>query len=114
MENAALGAAIKNARRRRAWLVFEDESGISQHPVVRRTWAPRGQTPILTHTGGNWKRLSVAGAEVSDLAGLYRRVWSLGAAGVEIPVSIYRDGKTMDVRIKTTDRSRHLKAPKLH
>ena len=55
-------AAKKNAKRQRAWLVFEDESGVSQHPVVRRTWAPRGETPILTHTGRNWKRLSVAGA----------------------------------------------------
>src|SRR2546425_484713 len=27
-----------------------------------RTWAPRGETPILTPTGGNWKRLSIAGA----------------------------------------------------
>ncbi len=52
----------KNARRQRAWLVFEDESGVSQLPVVRRTWAPRGQTPVLTHTGGSWQRLSVAGA----------------------------------------------------
>src|SRR5439155_1407795 len=48
--------------RRRAWLVFEDESGVSQQPVVRRTWAPRGQTPVLIHTGGPWQRLSVAGA----------------------------------------------------
>ena len=31
-------------------------------PVVRRTSAPRGQTPILRHTRGDWKRLSVAGA----------------------------------------------------
>src|SRR4030095_13099011 len=38
------------------------ESGVSQLPVVRRTWAPRGQTPVLTHTGGSWQRLSVAGA----------------------------------------------------
>jgi hypothetical protein len=50
----------KNARRRHAWLVFEDESGLSQHPVVRRTWAPRGQTPILTHTLNHWQRVSVA------------------------------------------------------
>lgn len=62
MEDPALGAAKKNAWHRRAWLVFEDESGISQHPVVRRTWAPRGETPVLIHTGANWKRLSVAGA----------------------------------------------------
>ena len=62
LEDAALGAAKKNARRRRAWLLFEDESGVSQQPVVRRTWAPRGETPILTHTGASWKRLSIAGA----------------------------------------------------
>lgn len=62
MENDAVGAAKKNARRQRAWLVFEDESGVSQQPVVRRTWAPRGQTPVLIHTGGHWQRLSVAGA----------------------------------------------------
>ncbi len=62
VEDAALGAAKKNARRQHAWLIFEDESGVSQQPVVRRTWAPRGETPILIHTGGNWKRLSIAGA----------------------------------------------------
>ncbi len=62
MEADPLAAGKKNARRRRAWLVFEDESGLSHQPVVRRTWAPRGQPPVLTHTGANWKRLSVAAA----------------------------------------------------
>ena len=62
MEAPALAPGKKNARRRRAWLVFEDESGVSQQPVVRRTWAPRGATPVLTHTGGHWKRLSIAAA----------------------------------------------------
>jgi transposase len=55
-----LAAGKKNARRRHAWLVFEDESGLSQLPVVRRTWAPRGQTPVLTHTLNDWQRVSVA------------------------------------------------------
>ena len=57
-----LAAGKKNARRRRAWLVFEDESGLAQQPVVRRTWAPRGETPVLRHTLNSWKRLSVATA----------------------------------------------------
>jgi transposase len=51
----------KNARRRRAWLVFQDESGVSQRPPIRRTWAPRGETPVLIHAF-NWKKLSVATA----------------------------------------------------
>ena len=50
-----------NGQRRRAGLVFHDESSISQRPAARRTWAPRGQTPVLTHAF-NWKRLSVASA----------------------------------------------------
>ena len=58
--------------------------------------------------------LSVAGTQVVDLAGLYRRVWGLGAAGIEVPMSIYRDGKTFEARVKSGDRNRFLKTPKLH
>jgi hypothetical protein len=50
------GGALK----RGAWLCFLDESGVSLIPPVRRTWAPRGQTPILRHPG-HWKRASMAG-----------------------------------------------------
>jgi len=32
---------------------------VSLLPVVRRTWAPRGQTPVLVHRFG-WKRISLA------------------------------------------------------
>lgn len=62
MEAPAVAAGKKNARRWHAWIVFEDESGISEQPVVRRTWAPRGHTPVLIHTGAYWQRLSVAAA----------------------------------------------------
>ncbi len=48
----------KNARRRKAWILFQDESGISQRPPVRRTWAPRGETPVLIHAF-NWTKVSI-------------------------------------------------------
>jgi hypothetical protein len=51
----------KNARRRKAWIVFQDESGVSERPAVRRTWAPRGETPVLIHAF-NWKKLSLCAA----------------------------------------------------
>jgi len=54
-----LARGKKNARRRRAWIVFQDESGVSQRPPVRRTWAPRGETPVLIHAF-NWAKLSLA------------------------------------------------------
>lgn len=52
MEAARLGAGKKNAARLGAHLVFVDESGFLLIPTVRRTWAPRGQTPLLRH----WQR----------------------------------------------------------
>ena len=57
----AVAGGKKNARRRKAWLVFQDESGVSERPSVRRTWAPRGQTPTLIHAF-NWGKISVAAA----------------------------------------------------
>ena len=75
MEAPALAAGKKNARRRRAWIVFEDESGVSHRPVVRRTWAPRGHPPVLIHTGGNWSRLSIAAALAFRWDGRRRRCY---------------------------------------
>jgi hypothetical protein len=42
-------------------IVVWDESGASLLPVTRRTWAPRGQTPIIGHRF-KWKRCSMAAA----------------------------------------------------
>jgi S1-C subfamily serine protease len=58
--------------------------------------------------------LSVAGGKVTDLAGLFRRVWALGQAGVEVPLLINRDGKTFERQVRSTDRRRLLKGPVLH
>jgi hypothetical protein len=41
--------------------VFWDESGASLLPVTRRTWAPRGVTPVIRHRF-KWKRVSLATA----------------------------------------------------
>jgi transposase len=37
----------REAQQRGAHLVFLDESGFMLNPSVRRTWGPRGQTPVL-------------------------------------------------------------------
>jgi transposase len=39
---------VRRTRNRGAHLVFLDESGFMLSPTVRRTWAPRGQTPVLS------------------------------------------------------------------
>jgi S1-C subfamily serine protease len=58
--------------------------------------------------------LAVADREVNDLAAFFRRVWSLGKAGVEVPLTIYRDGRTFEARVTSGDRNRFLKGPSLH
>ncbi|MBX6321427.1 MAG: serine protease [Rhodospirillaceae bacterium] len=57
--------------------------------------------------------LAVAGDRVSGLADFYRRVWSLGEAGVSVPLTIYRDGRAIEVPVPSTDRGRLLKRPNL-
>ncbi|MEW2264474.1 hypothetical protein ACGF5T_25030 [Streptomyces sp. NPDC047853] len=47
--------------KKHAWIVFFDESGVSLLPEVRRTYAPRGRTPILRHRL-NRKRAGMAAA----------------------------------------------------
>ena|SRR5204863_739638 len=49
----------KNAARLGAHLVFADESGFLLAPLVAKTWAPRGCTPILRHRRGHRDKISV-------------------------------------------------------
>ena len=58
--------------------------------------------------------MAVAGEAVHDLAEMFRRVWSLGEAGVEVPLLIHREGRTFEVRLQSADRTRFLKTPTLH
>jgi S1-C subfamily serine protease len=58
--------------------------------------------------------LSVGGMKVSGLAGLFRKVWSMGKAGVDVPMTVYRDGRPVDLTVTSGDRNRFLKGPSLH
>jgi DDE superfamily endonuclease len=54
-----------------------DESGRLRAPLVRRTWAPRGQTPELAQRCGKREKVSVAAAlwlsPLRDRLGLFAR-----------------------------------------
>ena len=58
--------------------------------------------------------LAVDGREVSELATMFRKVWSLGQAGVDVPLLIYRDGRTFEVTVTSSDRAKFLKGPSVH
>lgn len=56
----------------------------------------------------------VAGEQVSGLAGFFRKVWSLGPAGVEVPITVARGTSRVDLRLASADRGDYLKKPQLH
>jgi S1-C subfamily serine protease len=43
---------------------------------------------------------------------LYRRMWALGAAGVDVPLRIVRDDKEREIKVKSIDRFEYFKAKK--
>ena len=56
----------KKACREGRIIVFIDESGLSERPTRVRTWAPRGQTPVIQFHF-NWKHLSmIAGVSFTN------------------------------------------------
>ncbi len=58
--------------------------------------------------------LSVGGMRVTGLAGLFRKIWSLGDAGVPVPMTVHRDGRPLDITVQSGDQTRFYKAPSLH
>jgi S1-C subfamily serine protease len=58
--------------------------------------------------------LEVAGERLSGLADLFRKVWRIGPAGAEIPLTLARGTSPVSVRIRSADRADFLKKPQLH
>jgi S1-C subfamily serine protease len=95
----------------RPWLgVYSTEI---EDKVVAVGIAPKGPAARAELKTGD-VILAVKGEKVSTLGGFYRRVWALGHAGVEVPLTLYREGVTFDVRVNSSDRAKFLKAPRMH
>jgi S1-C subfamily serine protease len=58
--------------------------------------------------------LEVAGERVGSLADLFRRIWSRGPAGTEVPITVRRDGTRRTMQVRSADRNDFLKKPRLH
>ena len=60
------------------------------------------------------KVVAVNEEDVPDIAGLWRRIWASGSAGAEVRLRLQREGGTVGVTVRSGDRARFLKTPKLH
>jgi S1-C subfamily serine protease len=58
--------------------------------------------------------MEVSGERVGGLADLFRRIWSIGPAGVEVPLTLVREGAVSRIQVRSADRQDLLKKPALH
>jgi hypothetical protein len=78
---------VREAFRRKAYLVFLDESGFFLTPTVRRTFAPRGKTPALRAWDRRDRLSAISCITLSPVAarpGLYFEVLSHNVHGEDV------------------------------
>ena len=95
----------------RPWLglyAMEDDSALVVGGLADN--GPADQAGVRTGD----RILSVNGEDVPDLPGLWRAVWASGPAGTPVQVRLGRGSKTAAVTVTSTDRTNHLKSPRLH
>jgi transposase len=91
----------KKVRRLNAHLVFPDESGFQLRPTVRRTWAPRGHTPVIRHWDRRDKVSAISAVTISP------RRQRLGLYMHHHPGNL----TTVEVSVCVRDLLRHLRGP---
>jgi transposase len=82
-----MAADQKKKRRLGASLAFVDESGFLLIPTVRRTWAPRGKTPLLYHSYRRDRISTISALTVSPTQarlGLHVRFHQKNLTGIEV------------------------------
>jgi S1-C subfamily serine protease len=93
----------------RPWLGLATEE-IQGRLLVTRV-SPESPADLAGITQGDIV-MSVGRDAVKTHVELYEKVWSLGAAGVEVPMKILHGADVRDVRIKSIDRFEYFKAKK--
>jgi S1-C subfamily serine protease len=58
--------------------------------------------------------LAVKGEKVTTLLEFYRKLWALGTAGIDVPLTLHSRGVTFDVTLKSVDRAKMMRVPKMH
>lgn len=56
----------------------------------------------------------VGDEEILDLADMWRKIWAQGEAGVEVPLTLMREGREMEMRLKSADRNSFLRQASVH
>jgi S1-C subfamily serine protease len=58
--------------------------------------------------------LEIGAQPVTCMAAMYKTIWGLGAAGVTVPMTIFRDKRIIEIEIESASRTDFYKKPGLH
>jgi S1-C subfamily serine protease len=95
----------------RPWLgVFSTEI---EDKVVVAGMSPKGPAARAELKIGD-VIVAVKGERVTSQREFYRKFWALGPAGIDVPLTLYREGDTFNVVLTSADRARMQRKPKLH
>ncbi len=56
----------------------------------------------------------ISGEPVASQIEFYRDIWSLGPAGTMVPLTVFRDGESLTLEVKSGDRNDFLISPQMH
>src|SRR5665213_4087151 len=108
--NRSIGTTMLTSR---PWLGLYAAEIEDENAVVVAGMSERGPA-IKSGLKPGDRILAVRDDPVSSLASFWRRIWASGPAGSEVVLQIQRDKDAMTVRVPSADRTRLLKAPRLH
>ena len=95
----------------RPWLgMYATESG---DEIVVGGVADGGPAELAGVRTGD-RIIAVGEDEITDLVGLWRRIWASGSAGADVRLRLGRDSSTLALTIRSADRASFLKTPRLH
>jgi len=101
----------RSARPARPWLgLYATEAGAR---LVVAGLAPGGLAEQAGVKVGD-VLIDVGGDKPATLADLWRKIWKLGAPGVEVPLKLFRKDRAVSLRLRSADRNDFLKKPHLH
>ena len=58
--------------------------------------------------------LAIGSDTVNDHEAFYRRLWSMGEAGVEVPLKVLQGGQVKDLSVRSIDRLQFFQGPAVH
>jgi len=90
----------------RPWLGVNVEEAHERVFVIQVT--PKGPAEEAGLKPGDMI-LTVDGKEVNGLADFYRRLWALGNAGVDVPLSVLQGIRIRDIKVRSIDRYQFLR-----